>query len=78
LLDSYINELIPARKSGYEQTVKGLQKDQDSLEIRLELKELAFRKQFINLDKLLSQLQGMSSFLEQQIENLGKISGGNK
>ncbi|HSE84403.1 MAG TPA: flagellar filament capping protein FliD, partial [Thermodesulfobacteriota bacterium] len=77
-LDSYIDELIPARKNGYEQTVKGIQKDQDSLVIRLELKELAFRKQFINLDKLLSQLQGTSSFLEQQIENLGKISGGNK
>jgi flagellar hook-associated protein 2 len=75
-LNDYINTLIPARKNGYEQTIRAIQKEEDDLTARLQLKEIALRRQFTNLDTLLNQLQGTSNFITQQVENLGKILGG--
>lgn len=78
-LTSYVNTFIPARKEGYQTTVKNIQKDALRLTGRLEKTEEAMRKKFIALDSLLSQLQGTSNYLTQQMDTLTRIfRGGNK
>jgi flagellar hook-associated protein 2 len=75
LLNGYINELIPVRKNGLEQTVKWIQKEEEDLSRRLELTEAALRRKFINLDKLLNQLQGISNQLVQQMDKIRNFGG---
>jgi flagellar hook-associated protein 2 len=77
-LNSYVNTIIPARKSGYQETVKNIQKSEENLDRRLQLEEVALKKKFIALDRLLNQLQGTSSYLTQQMDMLGKTFGGKK
>lgn len=77
-LDDYVNTILPARKSGYQETVKNVQKNAKNLERRLQLSEVALKKKFIALDRLLNQLQGTSNYLSQQMDMLGKTFGGKK
>ncbi|MFZ6008510.1 MAG: flagellar filament capping protein FliD [Nitrospirota bacterium] len=75
-LGDYVNTILPARKDGYQETVKNVQKNAENLERRLQTTEVALRKKFIALDRLLNQLQGTSSYLTQQMDKLGKTFGG--
>lgn len=77
-LGDYVNTILPARKSGYQETVKNVQKNAENLERRLQLTEVALKKKFIALDRLLNQLQGTSNYLSQQMDMLGKTFGGKK
>lgn len=77
-LGDYVNTILPARKSGYQETVKNVQKNAENLERRLQLSEVALKKKFIALDRLLNQLQGTSNYLSQQMDMLGKTFGGKK
>lgn len=69
-LESYINTGIPARKTGYQDAVKRIQKSEENLGRRLTLTEAALTKKFIELDKVLTQLQGSSNFLNQQMDKI--------
>jgi flagellar hook-associated protein 2 len=75
-LNDYINTIIPAKKNGYQESVKNVQKNAENLERRLQTTEVALKKKFIALDRLLNQLQGTSSYLTQQMDKLGKTFGG--
>lgn len=75
-LSDYVNTILPVKKSGYQDSVKNVQKNAENLERRLQTTEIALKKKFIALDKLLNQLQGTSSYLSQQMDKLGKTFGG--
>ncbi|MEW6740494.1 MAG: flagellar filament capping protein FliD [Nitrospirota bacterium] len=75
-LGDYANTILPVKKSGYQDSVKNVQKNAENLERRLQTTEVALRKKFIALDRLLNQLQGTSSYLTQQMDKLGKTFGG--
>ncbi len=75
-LGDYVNTILPVKKSGYQDSVKNVQKNAENLERRLQTTEVALRKKFIALDRLLNQLQGTSSYLTQQMDKLGKTFGG--
>jgi flagellar hook-associated protein 2 len=77
-LGDYVNTIIPARRDGYQETVKNIQKNEDNLTRRLQMTEAALKKKFIALDRLLNQLQGTSSYLSQQMDMLSKSFGGKK
>lgn len=68
-LGNYINSIIPARKEGYEQIVNRLQDNQDNLTRRLEFTEISLKKKYSALDQMLSQFQGTSSYLSQQLSS---------
>lgn len=75
-LGDYVNTTLPVKKNGYQDSVKNVQKNVENLERRLQTTEVALKKKFIALDRLLNQLQGTSSYLSQQMDKLGKIFGG--
>jgi len=75
-LGDYVNTILPVKKSGYQDSVKNVQKNAENLERRLQTTEVALKKKFIALDRLLNQLQGTSSYLTQQMDKLGKTFGG--
>ncbi|WP_333653747.1 flagellar filament capping protein FliD [Dissulfurispira sp.] len=75
-LGNYVNTILPARKDGYQETVKNVRKNAENLERRLQTTEVALKEKFIALDRLLNQLQGTSSYLTQQMNKLGKTFGG--
>lgn len=72
-LQGYINTIIPSRKDGYQKSVKSIQKSEVNLDSRLVLTEAALRKKFTALDSLLTQLQGTSNYLTQQMNITSKI-----
>ncbi|GIW46237.1 MAG: flagellar hook-associated protein 2 [Deltaproteobacteria bacterium] len=74
-ISDYINTAIPVRKNGLEQSIKWIQKKEDDLSRRLELTEIALRQKFINLDKLLNQLEGVSNQLVQQMDKISSLGG---
>jgi len=69
-LSSYINTAIPARKNGYQDAVKRIQKSGYNLSKRLVLTEEALKRKFIELDRVLTQLQGSSNYLAQQMDKI--------
>jgi flagellar hook-associated protein 2 len=75
-LNGYVTTIIPTRRNGYQETVKNIQKSQVNFERKLQLTEVALKKKFIALDRLLNQLQGTSNYLTQQMDKLGKVLGG--
>ncbi|GBD39460.1 B-type flagellar hook-associated protein 2 [bacterium HR37] len=75
VISDYINTAIPVRKNGLEQSIKWIQKKEDDLSRRLELTEIALRQKFINLDKLLNQLEGVSNQLIQQMDKISSLGG---
>jgi flagellar hook-associated protein 2 len=77
-LNNYVNTIIPARQDGYKETVKNVQKNAENLERRLQTTEVALKKRFIALDRLLNQLQGTSSYLTQQMDMLSRTFGRKK
>ena len=74
-LQGYISTIIPARKEGYQKSVKSIQKSEEDLDRRLQMTEAALRKKFTALDSLLSKLQGTNNYLTQQMDLTKKIYG---
>ncbi|MEW6116928.1 MAG: flagellar filament capping protein FliD [Nitrospirota bacterium] len=75
-LNVYINTGIPARTSGYQDSIKNVQRSEENLTRRLQTVESALRKKYINLDRVLNQLNGVSNSLAQQLSQINKAFGG--
>lgn len=79
-LDGMFEELLSSkgvlesRISGMQDRSKGIAKERERLELRLEQVERRYRAQFVALDSLLVQLQSTSSYLTQQLQNLQKLT----
>src|SRR3990170_5858186 len=69
----YVSTIIPARKNGYQESMKSIQKDKVDFTRTLDLTETALRAKFRALEKALNQLQGTSNYLTQQMDSIGKI-----
>lgn len=69
-LSNYVTKVIPSRKEGYQNTIKNIQNSGDNLSKRLTLTEAALKKKFIELDKVLTRLQGSSNFLTQGMDKI--------
>lgn len=69
LADSLLDTdgLIDVRQDGINDRIRRLEDGQASIERRLELKEVAMRKQYAALDSLIGQLNITSQFLSQQL-----------
>lgn len=65
---------IPAGKTGYENIVKSIQKDEANMSRRLSLTQQALQKKFIALDSVLTRLQGTSNSITQQVAQWNKSS----
>ena len=72
-LSDYISTIIPAKKNGYQESMKSIQKDKSDFNRTLDLTETALRAKFRALEKALNQLQGTSNYLTQQMDSIGKI-----
>jgi len=72
-VNDYISTIIPARKNGYQESMKSIQKDKVDFTRTLDLTETALRAKFRALEKALNQLQGTSNYLTQQMDSIGKI-----
>ena len=72
-LSDYISTIIPARKNGYQESIKSIRKDKEDFTRTLDLTETALRAKFRALEKALNQLQGTSNYLTQQMDSIGKI-----
>lgn len=66
--------VLESRISGMQDRSKGIAKERERLELRLEQVERRYRAQFVALDSLLVQLQSTSSYLTQQLQNLQKLT----
>ena len=64
------NNIIGSREEGLQSRIREIDNRILSWEARLELKETALRAQFASLDSLIGSMQGMSSFLAQQLSQL--------
>lgn len=74
-VSDYISTIIPARKDGYQTTIKAIRKDEEDITRSLDMTEAALRVKFQALEKVLNQLQGSSNYLTQQMDSLGKLYG---
>lgn len=75
----FINVQIPARNDGLSSSIKGVQRNIESLTIRLQTIEAVYKRQFSALEQTLSQLQASGNFLSQRlaaITNSGNNSSG--
>jgi flagellar hook-associated protein 2 len=63
---------IETRNKSLNNEIKALTKDKETLALRLQQIETRYRKQFVALDSLLTQMQSTSSYLAQQLANLPK------
>lgn len=72
LLDGYLtgDSLIEARTKGLNSSIKDIAEQRDRLELRLQLLEQRYLKQFTALDAMLGQLQSTSGYLAQQLASL--------
>lgn len=66
---------VDTRTQGLDKQLKGISQDKARLELRLTQIEARFRRQFVALDSLLTQMQTTSSFLGQQLASLPKSGG---
>lgn len=64
------NSLISAKTDGINSSIKNLQKQTDTLNLRLEQIEKRYRAQFTSLDTLVASMQKTSSYLTQQLASL--------
>ena len=62
--------LVESRTDGLDARIQGFEERQIAMERRLDQVEARYRAQFSALDSLMSQLQGMSSYLSQQLAAL--------
>jgi len=65
--------LISSRMDGISNIIKGIGKQRDALEYRLEEVEKRLRTQFTALDTMIASMTQTSNYLQQQLANLPKI-----
>ncbi|HRO57453.1 MAG TPA: flagellar filament capping protein FliD, partial [Nitrosomonas europaea] len=65
--------LISSRMDGINSTIKGIGKQREALEFRLEGVEKRLRAQFTALDTMIASMNQTSNYLQQQLANLPKI-----
>jgi flagellar hook-associated protein 2 len=65
-LTSYEKTIIPGKQQAYDATTKLLQKREEALQMQLDKTEIMLKKKYNNLDQVMSQLQGRSTYLTQQ------------
>ncbi len=68
------NGLISAAQDGADRSIKALAKQFEVTTARIDTKMEAYRQQFANLDVMMSQMNGVSSYLTQQLSMLGNMS----
>ncbi|HRL20494.1 MAG TPA: flagellar filament capping protein FliD, partial [Alcaligenes sp.] len=76
-VDKAINEFV--KKEGYfdtanegiNDTIKELKKQYEATALRIDAKMEGYRQRFLALDKMVVQMQGVSSYLTQQLSMLG-------
>jgi flagellar hook-associated protein 2 len=54
---------LTARTNGLDARKRTVEKDKEAMEARLALIEKRYRTQFINLDRMLADMQGTSSYI---------------
>lgn len=72
VLDRYTGRdgVLELRSSGLRSQLDGIADDRERLDSRLEGLESRYRAQFTAMDQLVSQLQSISGFLDQQLANM--------
>ncbi|HEY3375594.1 MAG TPA: flagellar filament capping protein FliD [Candidatus Aquicultor sp.] len=65
-LSTYEKQVVPDKQKAYDATAKLLAKKEESLTLRLDKMEADLKKKYNNLDKVMQQLQGQSTYLTQQ------------
>jgi len=68
------NGMIAARSDGLNALIKGLEKQSDALSQRLTSIEARYRREFTNLDTVMSGMTKTSSFLTQQLAILSNTT----
>ena len=68
--------IVAAGTDGLNSHIKDIDHRRDELQQRLTIIEANYRQQFTALDALLGSMSTTSTFLQQQLANLPKISNG--
>lgn len=76
LVDTYLESsgLISSRTKGIDSSIEDIGRARDALNARLIQTEKRYRAQFLALDKVISSMSQTSTFLQQQLSNLPKIT----
>lgn len=69
--------VLAAKTDGFKSTISRLDKQADTLNIRLTAIEARYRAQYTRLDSVISSMQSTSAFLTQQIKAINANSGSN-
>ncbi|MGE8546984.1 MAG: flagellar filament capping protein FliD [Alcaligenes sp.] len=69
-----VDGFIENAKEGAEKIAKTLEKQYLAASDRIDTKIEMYRKQFLQLDKMVNQMQGLSSYLTQQLSMLGNMN----
>ena len=67
--------LYASRKKSTDSAIKGLERNIDSMNLRLEKREASLRAQFETLETLMSSMNATSNYLTQQISSLNASKG---
>jgi flagellar hook-associated protein 2 len=69
------NGMLASRTDGINVTIKDLQQQEQAVNDQADAAEQRYRAQFLALDQLMSSLNSTSTFLQQQLANLPKVTG---
>ena len=69
------NGLYSSRKKSTESAIKGIDRNIDNMELRLEKREKSMRAQFNALELLMSSMNSTSNYLSQQISSMNSSKG---
>ncbi len=70
--------LIKTSQDGIERTLKLLENQYDATQDRINEKMETYRRQFVQLDSFMAQMNGVSSYLTTQLSMLNNLSSSNK
>ncbi len=79
-VDKAVNEFVKTQghfdteKVGLDKTIKQLAKQYEDMSMRIDAKMETYRQQFLALDKMVVQMQGISNYLTQQLSMLGNMN----
>ena len=70
--------LLSTSQAGIQRGIRQLEKQYEQMESRIDQKMETYRKQFVQLDGFMSQMNGISAYLGQQLSMLANLNSGNK
>ncbi|NGR07377.1 flagellar filament capping protein FliD [bacterium SGD-2] len=70
--------LLKTSQQGIEKTIRQLERQYEQMESRIDAKMETYRAQFVQLDNFIAQMNGVSSYLTQQLAMLGNLNKGAK